>query len=402
MKIAGVYGCSDNMKIAGVYGCPDNMKIAGVICEYNPFHNGHKYHLEQIRRELGECIVICCMSGSFTQRGELAILPPTERARAALLGGADIVFELPVLHTIRSAEGYARGGVHLLDSLGVCDYLSFGCEDVGLLWDTYNMEAQSNVKCADKQIIGRTGTQCAPLPARLAEGNSYARACGLPNLPNLILGVEYMRALADVHSKMQALAIERACEQNVASAGTIRRMLRGGENAASLIPSEINEEKLRFTESLDTLLLGMLRASSTDIIRETQGVSEGLENLIYRHAFRASSRDELIHMVKSKRYTYTRISRILAQFMLGISKDTAAASPVPHYARLLGFRESARPVLRRMQDDAQINIITKPAAMKRDALFRLDAKAAGIASLASADMAHSIFEESPIILYSLS
>ncbi|MDR2504796.1 MAG: nucleotidyltransferase family protein [Oscillospiraceae bacterium] len=355
------------------------MIIVGVICEYNPFHNGHRHHLDMIRRELGECVIICCMSGSFTQRGEIACLPPTERTRAALLHGADVVFELPVLHTVRSAEYYARGGVGLLDSLGICDYLSFGCEDVRLLEECYGRGTEMNLKRS------------------LAEGSSYAKAYGLPNLPNLILGVEYLRALDNLNSGMKPLPIARIQSDRVKSASELRNMLRSGDKVSEFVPTEIDTSMLRFTETLDTLLLGMLRGSSPEEVRETLDVSEGLENLIYRHAFRASSRGELIHLVKSKRYTYTRISRILTQFTLGITKRSVENIIVSQYARLLGFCESAGPILKHLQKNSIVRIITKPSVMKNSPLFRLDAKAASIAALASSDKAHSIFEESPII-----
>ena len=370
-----------------------SIPAVGVICEYNPFHNGHASHLAMIRRELGECVIICAMSGSFTQRGDVAILPPDLRARMALEGGADIVFEMPLAHTLKSAEGYACGGVSMLNALGVCDYISFGCEDTGLLWDAYN---------AGSPDVRRG----------LDAGLSYAKACGLPNMSNLILGVEYLRALdklpgsSDEVGRMKPLPIRRDAGGNITSASNIRQLIADGDMdaAARFMPDAAfrllcdNPERVRLTRNLDGLLLGMLRMSAPTLIRETPGISEGMENLIYKGAFRASTRDELILMVKSKRYTYTRISRALTLFMLGITKETEAMHIEPRYARLLGFRKSAQPLLRRIQNTSAIPIITKPANHRHDPLFTVDVMAASIAALASDRKSESMLTMVPHIL----
>ncbi|MDR1569956.1 MAG: nucleotidyltransferase family protein [Oscillospiraceae bacterium] len=361
-------------------------RALGVVCEYNPFHNGHAYHLRQAREQSGCDWVICAMSGSFTQRGALALIGPRERARAALMNGADIVFELPALFAVRNAHAFAKGGVALLDKLNVCDAISFGCEDI----DTLASAAASNECDPDVLRTLRDG---------LDRGESWARARGLPNLPNVILGVEYMRAIQERGSSMRPLPIPRAPERvsaadGVISARRIREMLSVGESVEPYMPRSAYDILMGSTSShrredgLDALLLGALRSMPAESIGEAADISEGMERRIKACAAKAVSRADLIERVKCKRYPYARISRALTQAMLGITKSLAARVPEPAFARLIGFRDAARPLLREIRRGADISIIDRPAAYRKhdDPAFALDLRADAIASIACASV----------------
>ncbi|MDR0397532.1 MAG: nucleotidyltransferase family protein [Oscillospiraceae bacterium] len=349
---------------------------AGVVCEYNPFHNGHARQLIETRARTGCGWIVCVMSGAFTQRGIPAVLDARTRARFALMNGADAVFELPALYAARDARAFATGAVALLDSLNVCGWLSFGCEDAAAL----------DAACAmDESDPSARGS----LREGLARGESFARARGLPNLPNLILGVEYRRALAGLNSKMQPVAIPRVTE-SVKPASVLRASLPDADAIEPYVPRIVYESirddpgALRYTANLDSFIIGSLRTMAARDLSRVADVSEGLENRILAAATIESTREALIARVKCKRYTYARLSRILAQSMIGVTKTLAAEHPAPEYARLLGFRESARPLLRSISDNARIPIVYKAGRLRYDPVFQLDIRAEAVSALASA------------------
>jgi predicted nucleotidyltransferase len=326
------------------------------------------------------------MSGAFTQRGIPAVLDAHVRARMALMSGADVVFELPTLFAVRDAKMFARGAVALLDALGVCDWLSFGCEDIAAL------DAACALDESEPTVVER-------LRERLARGESFARARGLPNMPNLVLGVEYRRALESMNSAMRPVAIQRAprsCSAvdglAVMSASELRLMLPNADAVKPYVPRNVYEiissadGALRFTANMDSFIIGMLRTMSAEALERAADVGEGLENRILDAASFAATREELIARVKCKRYTYARISRILVQAALGVTKELAAAHPEPGYARLLGFRESARPLMRMIGGGSRIPIIHKVGRYRYDPVFRLDMRAEALASLTAASL----------------
>ncbi|GHU76792.1 UPF0348 protein [Clostridia bacterium] len=352
-----------------------------MVCEYNPFHNGHAYHLNETRARTGAEFVVCVMSGAFTQRGIPAVLNAPSRARMALMSGADVVFELPTLFTVRGAQAFASGGVSLLNSLNVCDYLAFGCEDINAL------EAACHSDESDPDTSRR-------IREGLNRGESFARARGLPNQPNLILGVEYRRALSNLASHMTPTPIPRAPYTAGPPAITSASELRGllphiaalrpfmPDSAYQILRDEPNA--LRYTANLDAFLLGKLRTSGLETLRQTADIVEGLEYRAIRASLDATSREDCVMRMKCKRYTYTRLSRIIIQSALGITKALAYAFPNPEYARLLGFRESARPLMRLIRERSAIPIVHKAAQLRDNPIFQLDLRSESVAALASA------------------
>nr|HML45814.1 nucleotidyltransferase family protein [Clostridia bacterium] len=346
---------------------------------------GHAHHLEQARAQSGCTHIVCVMSGTYTQRGEAALVDKWTRAAMALECGADVVFELPTLFAVRDAQRFAFGGVSLLHSLGVCDALSFGCE---------NPEALRNAEALlleDPERI-RQG---------LAKGQTLARARGLPQLPNLILALEYLRALRDIGSAMRPVPVARLdgyhdpTLKRMASASAIRAALWRGEDVGLAMPPKAHrllmEARGRWhrPDALDSLLLGFLRVAPEEALRSVADVSEGLERRILACAQTATSRAELLDQLKCKRYTRARLSRVLTQALLGMDKALADSVPKPGYARLLGFRRQSAPLLRQIQDRAAIPIVTRPAAYRKqgDPVFALDLRAGDLWALGCADEA---------------
>ncbi len=374
------------------------MRAVGVICEYNPFHRGHAHHLSRARALSCADAVICIMSGSVTQRGVFARHDKWSRARMALLQGADLVIELPARFACASAQEFAAGGVSLLSSLGVCTHLSFGCEKeaLPLLKPAAGAFDESNPVFADT------------LRAHLDNGLPYPRAralaaqaaCGIEGLadviakPNAALALEYLRALPEeitpvpVGREGAGYHDETLCA--ISSATAIRRALSEGKlkNALSAVPDAALLESceargdVHMEESLTQALLFLLRTASPEALRTIYGMDEGLEYRFISAARTARTREELLSFVKTKRYTHTRLSRAAACALLGITKEFAAANPSPTYARILGFKKDAAPLLRAIKDGASIPMITKAADFHPDdPLFALDVRAQDLWSL---------------------
>ena len=369
------------------------MKIAGVIAEYNPFHSGHEWHLAETRRRTGCDFVVVCMAGSYVQRGEAACLSKWARAEAALRCGADAVFELPALFAVRSADAFARGGVGVLDGLGV-DALSFGCETTRL----QTIEALAELREHEPETLSDA------VRRGLAEGKSHARARGEAvaamlgmepealNAPNLVLAAEYVRQLRRRSSAMEIAVVPRAGDYHdadvrapFASATAVRAALAEGrkEEALAAVPEAAREilSRAGSMHAPDDLLLWRLRQTSEAELAALPGVAEGLERRILRCTAGASTREELLDALKCKRYTRARLSRILACALLGLTNALAERHPEPEYARLMGMRRDARPLLSELKRRAKLPIVSDPVRLQSDECFRLECRATDLRAL---------------------
>ena len=374
------------------------MQVCGVICEYNPFHKGHALHLEKARALSGADYVVCIMSGSVTQRGTFARHDKWTRARMALENGADLVIELPVRFSGAPAEEFASGGVRLLSSLGVVTHLSFGCE----------AQALPVLKPAAKLLSEESPAFREALRAHLACGLPYPRAralaaqqlSGTENLserialPNASLAIEYLRALPQHITPVPVVREGSGYhDQHIAelsSATAIRAALDRGDlpQALAAVPSAqlLEHAQLRGDtheeEALTQALLYRLRTMTAGELAQITGVEEGLEYRFLAAAKTACTRDELILAVKSKRYTYARLSRICQNILLGVTKDFVQKNAAPSYARVLGFRRDAQGLLRAIKENSSIPLVTKAADYDRsDPLFSLDVRAQDLWSL---------------------
>lgn len=370
------------------------MKIAGVIAEYNPFHSGHTYHLEQTRLRTGCDYVVVCMTGSYTQRGEAACLSKWDRTRMALQCGADAVFELPALFAVRTADIFARAGVFILDGIG-SDALSFGSE-----------AGESDLPARIAELrLNEPETVTEAVRRNLACGISHARAWGIAaadrlgvdeallNAPNVILAAEYVRAMRQLGSRMSAVAVPRLggyhdtvpSEGCFASATSIRAALSEGRTADALagVPAGIRGI-LADAEPMhapDDLLLHRLRSMTGEELLKLPDVSEGLERRVLRCAIEADSRESLLDLLKCKRYTHARLSRLLAHALLELTTDLAARHPLPEYARLIGMRNEARPLLTELKSRARLPIVSDPVQLSSNEIFQLECRATDLRAL---------------------
>ena len=373
------------------------MKIAGIIAEYNPFHNGHAHHIRSTREKTLCDYVVVCMSGSFTQRGEAACMDKWTRARIALECGADAVFDLPALFALRTADAFARGGVEVLGRLG-CDFLSFGSE----LTDPELLEKLASLRENEPSELS------AAIRRKLDAGMAHARARGealaemlgmepaLLNSPNMILAAEYIRAICASGFGMAPVPIPRiggyhdSALGQFASASAIREAIQRNEvtEAAACVPSACREALAKISmHPLDDLLLHTLRSMSEEEITDLPGVNEGLERRVLKCAREAASREELLSMLKCKRYTHARLSRLCAHALLGMTQELVSRHLLPDYARLLGMRTDAQPLLAELKKRAVLPIISDGSRLAGNKIFTLECRATDLRALLCNDPA---------------
>lgn len=369
------------------------MKIAGIIAEYNPFHNGHKYHIEKTREVTGADGIVAVMSGNFVQRGDAAICDKFSRAEMALRGGSDLVVELPCVFACSSAEVFARGGVGLLESLG-CDCISFGIEEENI--DELQKIALY-LKNSDEEFKNR-------LNSAIKTGKSYPRALSeilgtdVIYTPNNVLAIEYLKAL----ETLKPFGIRRSgsMHDGEGSASDIRRKIQFGEDATHLMPN-YSKNILKSAQSadrkvLESLVLYKLRTMGEVELENVPDVTEGLENRIIDAAKRAESLDGLCELIKTKRYTMARIRRIIINSLIGIKKEDVLQKP--QYIRVLGMNKTGMKILSALRDKTDIPIITKTADAKSCRMLDLDIMASDVYAVLCGVRGGMDYLTSPIIL----
>ncbi len=328
------------------------MKIAAVVAEYNPFHFGHKYHLEQTRNA-GASHIVCVMSGNYVQRGEPAFYDKFMRARAAVENGADLVIELPVPWAIGGAQSFARGAVSLVKAMGNVDMLSFGCEngDVAALEEISRLVYSADFKGSLEKHLASGVTFATARQMAVADlsGEESAR---LLASPNNILATEYIAAADYLNAKIDFFGVKRLGDgynesaisgNGFASASAIRAKIARNEDASAYSPMKLNGDYADLT-NVQSAVLYKLRTMSPQEISLLPDVSEGLENRIYSAARKAKSLDELFEAVKTKRYTMARLKRIILSAFLGISAEQA--SGLPPYIRVLACNGNGKEILK--------------------------------------------------------
>lgn len=387
------------------------MKTLGIITEYNPFHKGHAYMIAEAKKKSGADRVVVVMSGSFVQRGEPAIFDKWTRAEAALKNGADLVLELPVLFAASNAETFARAAVRILEESGIVDILCFGSES----GDLRSMQEAARLMENETEEFQKL------LKEQLNEGLSYpaARAKALETVsqinseilsrPNHILGLEYLKALDRYNCTMEPMTIKREGDYNspsltdgFASAAAIRKALAEGRSTEAMtqLPENIHDVYNKalslgtapvFWEELAPALHYKLRTSSAEEIKEISEVVEGLENRILHSIDSCYDMKDIIDFIKTKRYTRTKIQRILLHILLDIKEKEVSyfmnLSKMP-YIRVLGFHKDCSDILADLTENAKCPVLTNlkkaPALLNEDglALLALEKTATDLHALA--------------------
>ena len=341
-------------------------KSAGIIAEYNPFHNGHLYHVEETRRLSGADVVMAAMSGNFLQRGAMAVADKWLRAEIAVMCGADLVVEIPTVFACASAKIFAEAGVEILENLGA-DHISFGSE-------SGNIEELSAISRVIKDNMREIQEH---IDRRIKEGISYPRArreavcaiigddmAGAIDSPNNILAIEYLNAI----KRAKPMTVKRSgpgynektVSDGLASATAIRDMMAKGQDISQLLPGKSYEALLRTGIPSEEKFFDMIRQKvlMTEgwLLDNAPAGGEGLGNKLKNSIRLCSDREQLAEMLKSKRYTRTRIDRFLAQTVLGIDRREHSAN----YIRVLAFNDKGRKYLKEIKksDICSLPLIT--------------------------------------------
>jgi len=384
------------------------MKVVGIIAEYNPFHNGHKYHLEQSKKICNAQYSVAVMSGNFLQRGEPALFDKWTRAKMAVLNGIDLVIELPVIYSCQVAEIFAFGAVKILSSLGIIDYLSFGSEkgNIEELYDLADALLNEPMEISDeiKHLMDKGLTYSKAL------GDTYNKYYGdILSYPNNVLGIEYIKSILLLKSSIKPVTVKRVMNNYndayftgaISSATAIRKALKENpfmediqastpEASWNIIQDSIMIKKGPvFWEDFTDILLYQIRKSSYQDIENLPDVKEGLEYRIKKAGNNSTCFEELIDLLKTKRYTRTYLQRSLCHLLLGINKeDIKQAKDIlsPVYIRVLALNKKGRDLLKEIRINTDYPIINKPADFKPDSpyldrIFELDTRATDIYSL---------------------
>ncbi len=354
-------------------------KVVGIIAEYNPFHNGHSYHIQNTKAQTGADFVVAVMTGNFTQRGNTSVINKWEKTKMALNGDADLVIELPTIYSISSAENFASGAVKILNELGIVDTISFGMEadDVSTLNNIANV------------LVNEPPEYRAILEHELGKGNSFPKArenalmmylndikryANVIKGSNNILAIEYLKALKKQKSSLVPFGVKREkvyynstkIIDEYASATGIRNLLLHNqlEEVRKVVPAKsysILLNNLRQgTYVLDIIayndeIIYKLRSMTVKQIANLPDVSEGMEYLIKDVSNKTNNLIELINGIKSKRYTQTRIQRILLYALLGITKnDMELSKKITPYIRVLGCSEKGKMLLSQINSKAKV------------------------------------------------
>ena len=358
--------------------------VVGIIAEYNPFHNGHLYHLLQSKDIAQADSVVAIISGNFTQRGDTSIVDKWTKAYMAICGGCDLVLELPTVYSISSAENFASGAIKILDSLKVVNSISFGAEsdDLATLNNIANVlytEPKGYTNILTHELQKGLSYPAARENAILMYLNDIKRYANILNSPNNILAIEYLKALKTQKSNMTPIMIKRKkvyynderIVDDFASATAIRKLIKRREfdelrkvvprSTYKLLSRPIRDGNIVISLSnFEKEIIYTLRKMSVKDIANLPDVSEGLENLIKSSADNCNDLSRLIVNIKSKRYTQTRIQRILLYALLEIDKKLMEESKkIVPYARVLGFTNKGKELISEInRKNPKIHMIT--------------------------------------------
>lgn len=401
------------------------MNITGIITEYNPFHNGHKFHLEESKKQTKSDGTICIMSGNFVQRGGPAIIDKWKRTELALNNGVDLIIELPTFYAVSSAEFFAKGAVSILNSLNIVNNLFFGSE----IGDAKALSEIAKVLVSEDERFQNILKENLSLGLTFAKAREkslieYLNSSEINNIitsSNNILGIEYIKAILKLNSSINPVALKRegsnyndkSLSQTFSSATSIREVLKNTSNIEELkniIPlesyevfSKLQEQDYRFTfeEEMFKYIKYKIQTNCVNF-NNLYEVTEGLDNKIIKEISSSNSLHEFILKIKSKRYTYSKISRILTHIYLGLDNDDFKdiANENNLYVRVLGFNKTGREILSLIKANSSIPLITKVPRFTNNPLLKFDLQATACYSLLNDKVnPFNDYLQSPIIKY---
>ncbi len=363
------------------------MKICGIIAEYNPFHLGHLSQIDYVKNVLGAEKVVVLLSGNFTQRGEVALLDKFTRAKHAVIAGADLVIELPTVFATANAEIFAKGAVKIFDSLKVVDSICFGVEsgdeqDYIELATAMNDESKEFKKILKEKLDGGVSLAKAKFETIKALGKDFDEK--LIASPNNILGLEYTKAILSLKSDIKIYPMQRcgdadhndkALKKGITSATSIREVVKTGKikKLKKNLPKYVFSDLSTYPFDFEKLCLSSLITASTNDMAKILDCTEGLENRIKALVKDNLNLAQLVEKVSTKRYTKTRIQRIILSNLLGIESSLVFdCLESPLYAKILAINSQSKDLLTLVSNNANCPIISRKSdesLLKKKALI---------------------------------
>ena len=339
------------------------MEAVGIICEYNPLHNGHIYHIEQVKKLFPGKAIILVLNGYFLERGEISILSKENKAKLALIYGVDLVVELPFIFGTQSADIFADAAIKILGYLG-CNYLVFGSErnNVEILKKVADIQEQKEYNEKVKELLA-TGIN---YPTALAKALNIEE--DIFN-PNDLLGISYIKAIQKNKLNITPVTIKRTStyhskteNTNIISASNIRNKLKQKENITNFVPRKTL--KLIENISLENLFPYIKYKILTDLdLSRYLTVDEGIENRLKEKIIDSNTLEELILSIKTKRYTYNKITRMLIHILIGLPKEINKLANIA-YIKILGFNKKGREYLHNLKEDLEISLVPIPNSLQ--------------------------------------
>lgn len=375
-------------------------KIIGIIAEYNPFHNGHKYQIDKIKEKYNDSIIIVCVSSSFTQRGELSILNKWEKTEIALKNGADIVIELPYIYSTQSSDIFASAAVKLLNEFKI-DELCFGSEENNI---------DKLIKCAKTQLYNKDFD--IKVKEYLDTGINYPTALNnaLKDLcnyeittPNDLLALSYIKEILKNNYNIKLFNIKRTnnyhdknLNDSIVSASNIRNKITNGIDIINHVPKDVY--KLLKDKNISTKYFEYLKYKiiSDNNLNKYVDVDEGLSTRIKNAINSSNSLEELIENIKTKRYTYNKIYRMLCHILCSFTKDENNQTKNIEYIRILGFTKNGQEYLNKIKKEFTIDILNKYDTYNYRGL-EIEKRVTDIYSLIYEDISKQEIQNSPII-----
>ncbi len=353
----------------------------GIIAEYNPFHNGHLYHLKKIKEKFPEEEIVLVMNGHYTQRGTVSIIDKWKRVEIAKKAGINLIVELPFPFATQSADFFSYGAITILEKLKIEKFV-FGSETEDIKTLTTIAKCQINNKEFDclVKLYSKYGEN---YPTAISKA-IYDLTGEKVNAPNDLLGVSYIKVILANKYKIKPIAIKRLNNYHdknistIASATAIRENLLLNKDVTKAIPNFTNihlkKENLHFIEQYFNLL--KYKIITEENLNQIATVEEGIENLLKKTIYEVSSYQELIEELKSKRYTYNKITRMLLHILMGFTKEEAKNFREITYIRILGFDKKGQKYLRKIKKNVEIPIISK--FIRNNKMLELELKATTI------------------------
>lgn len=331
------------------------MNTIGIICEYNPFHNGHKYHINKVKELFPNSLIILIISGYFTQRGDISILTKEDKTKIALNNNVDLVIELPFLYGSQSADTFSKSAIYLLNKLHI-NYLVFGSEsnDINLLEDIVNIQLyDTNYNKKVKEYLD----QGLNYPTAMAKSLNLDKNI---NNPNDLLGISYIKAIKEFNYNIKPITIKRTNDyndlessENIISANNIRNKLKNNEEISNYLNKEVIDVLKNVDEDKYFELLKYKIISDNDLSKYLT-VDEGIDKKLKKVINECNSLEELLNKIKTKRYTYNKLNRMFIHILIGILKSDNVFEI--DYLKILGFNKQGKKYLNEIKKDLDISL----------------------------------------------